>query len=127
VISITLLLLLHFHIIITYSIFGRVILHSNSMSTIGIFGDKKEEEKLKPHELYEKLLVMARRNRKVDVTVQYRRHKRINRIQSRVQSDQYANLSALVEQIETQEHANDKKLSTALGGGTRRSRDDDAQ
>ena len=117
--SVTVLLLLHSHIIITYSIFGRVILHSNSMSTIAIFGDKKEEEKLRPHELFEKLLVMARRNRKVDVMVQYRRHKRINRIQNRaLESDQYANLTALVEQIEHDEMANERRKSE---GGLRRS------
>jgi len=103
IVSVTVLLLLHFHIIITYSIFGRVILHSNSMSTIAIFGDKKEEEKLKPHELFEKLLIMAKRNRNIDVTVQYRRHKRINRIKSATESNQYNSLTALVQQIEERE------------------------
>ena len=57
-IMMALLLFMTWHIVVTFSIFGRIILHSNAMSEIAIF-PREEEEEMMPVPLFE-----VRRRRK---------------------------------------------------------------
>jgi len=60
------------HIFITFSIFGRIILHSNAMSEVEIF-NKNEEETMGPADLFEALLELSKETQHVPVNVQYRK------------------------------------------------------
>ena len=62
-----------FHITTTFSVFGRIILHANAMSEFGIFG-KEEEDTMLPVPLFENLLIKAKENKGVPVSIQYRRN-----------------------------------------------------
>ncbi|GMI32555.1 hypothetical protein TrCOL_g1204 [Triparma columacea] len=63
------------HMVTTFSIFGRIILHSNAMSDVGVFSRSVEEGML-PVSLFQGLLDKTEGNRHVPVSLQYRRNLR---------------------------------------------------
>ncbi|GMI12448.1 hypothetical protein TrRE_jg4766 [Triparma retinervis] len=63
------------HMVTTFSIFGRIILHSNAMSNVGVFS-RGVEEGMMPVPLFQGLLEKTEGNRHVPVSVQYRRNLR---------------------------------------------------
>jgi len=68
-----LLVFMTWHIVSTFSIFGRIILHSNAMSEIAIF-PREEEEEMMPVPLFENLLEKTKENLDIPIAIQYRRN-----------------------------------------------------
>ena len=71
----TLTMIFIIHMVTTFSIFGRIILHSNAMSDVGVFSRSVEEGML-PVSLFQGLLDKTEGNRHVPVSLQYRRNLR---------------------------------------------------
>ena len=71
----TLTMIFIIHMVTTFSIFGRIILHSNAMSDVGVFSRSVEEGML-PVSLFKGLLDKTEGNRHVPVSLQYRRNLR---------------------------------------------------
>uniref|UniRef100_A0A7S1YY83 Uncharacterized protein n=1 Tax=Ditylum brightwellii TaxID=49249 RepID=A0A7S1YY83_9STRA len=73
------LAIMFFHVVITFSAFGRLIMHSGAMGTERIF-DQAFEQDLLPHGLHSSLLIEAQVNLEENksITRQYRRNSKEN-------------------------------------------------